>query len=67
LTDWQQFCSENVSRLTLIAVPFCFHLIDKICSHNKTADNKAAEIKQNLLTESDDILATKIEQPLLLL
>jgi len=37
-TDWQQIWSENVSRLTSIAVPFCFRSVDRTCSHSKTAD-----------------------------
>jgi len=36
--DWQQIWSENINRLTSTTVSFCFHSVDKICSHNKTAD-----------------------------
>jgi len=53
---------QKMSALTSITVPFCFHSVDKICSHNKTA-----EIKQNLLTKFNDGLAAEIEQTLLLL
>jgi len=42
-TDWQQIWSENVNKL--ISTTFRFRFVDKICSHNKTA-----EIEQNLMT-----------------
>jgi len=53
-TDWQQIWSEDVSKLTSITVPFCFHSVDKICSHNKMADWHQKSSKtcwQNLTTD----------------